>query len=340
MGCFILKRKIFARILKAQPKKNDNVFHSSTDYDNDDNKVNGFSRNDSRVADTTTRFGKAGLIGTAGLATAGAVEAGRAIHKGVKVGKDLSNLAELRHDAGFRQVVKKNMLNTGDFIDKKIGLPLGVGEKAVGLAKKGEDVFNNIEFSKLDRAQRYWDYLNKGANLNRTVLNNAEHWAELGLNKFTEATGPALTTKEEEAALKNILDKGSHSFATQAEAESFLTKLKDRLSPSEFQKIQRSINGGTAAKFTQEGKQSILNKLQHEVLSPEAKKKLATVPKSVGNAASALLHFKNAKLLAKGAVGLGSLSGVAYFHGKTLQDYRTNAVNSGRHPSPQEQSQQ
>lgn len=219
---------------------------------------NNYSQVDSNIANTTTNLGKVGLAGTALLAGGSLVEGARAGKGVVEVGKDLGELAKLRNDPTVRAEIKKLIQAGGDRVDNKLGgvVKLGLGDKAVDLVKKGEGFYNNTKFSTIDRAQKYWGFLNKGADLNRTILNNAGDWSEQGLNELKTKLGPEISDKT-----KQVIDK---------------------------------------------------------------------LPGSVRKTADSLTHFKNARALGRGALALGGVAGVAYYHGKSLQDYRTNARNGGR----------
>lgn len=304
--------------------------NNSTDDDDDDDEKDKFTNNDSIVAQNATDLGKKGLAVSGAILGAAGVEGARSAHKFYQAGKDLKELLSVARDKSLQAETAGLVRELGDRFDKYTGINTNLGEKAIATAKKAKSILDNTEFSKLDRMQRIWNYTNRASNLSRTVLNNAERWSEMAKDSALEKLNLSPLTEKENATLSKILKNGDHGFATQAESEEFLNKLKTKLSPQEFSMVQRKLENPSMVNLTKGEVAGIMDKTTKSRISEESLKRINQMPKTIGKVAKGLTHFKNAKLLGKIGVGIGGLSATAYYHGKSLQDFETNARDSKR----------
>lgn len=150
-------------------------------------------RSTPKDANAMTALGKTGLQAAGVLGTAAGVELGRGAYHASKVAKDVSKVKKLKDNKVVREQVKnlikdkaptKSIAN--DVIDK------------VRWAEK-----NAPEFSKIDKIQKSLNWWNKGSNLSRTVLNNADKYAKMGIDSYIDKHG-AKMTEEEINALRRI----------------------------------------------------------------------------------------------------------------------------------------
>ena len=107
--------------------------------------------------------------------------------KDVKEIKDLKNNKELR--ASIKNKLRNNLFLHSSGIDDKIIDKVRWVEK------------NPPKFSKIDRINKAWNYLNKGSKLSRTVLGNADTYTKLGIESLKDKHKGSLT--EEEMKLLN-----------------------------------------------------------------------------------------------------------------------------------------
>ena len=188
-----------------------------------------------RDANIMTQAGKVGLAGASGLGLMAGVEATRSAMNAPKIINDLKEIKTLKDNPYIRKEVKSQI--------KRIPYP-GASDVIVDKVRWIEK--NPPKFSKLDKIEKGWRYLNKGSKLSRTVLQNAENYSGLAV-------------------------------------EGLQNKYKGKLNEAEVNALKK-------------------------------------VPKSVGRVANSLLHFKNAKLLGRGALALGSAGGLLYLNGRSLQE--------------------
>lgn len=305
--------------------------------------ANNYTGFDSRVADITTGIGKAGLVATAGLGAATAYQGGQAIYNGIKAGKDAKKFIEaLKKDPEQMEALKKGGTElSNSFVQKLQALGIEIPKEYQQILKQvrdkaanvggqvidaGKAIYNNTNFSNYDKLVRYWGYLNKAADTNRMILNSAGNWTGMVVDGVTDKLlGGALQSPEENKAMSNILSGVGHKFETEADKNNFLKKLESNLSPEEFSKIKKGMKNGI--KFSEEEVKTIMSKIGPKI-SQKASENMKLIPKVVGRAGKALGHFKNARELAKATAGIGGAAALAYYNGKSFQDYRNNARNS------------
>lgn len=134
------------------------------------------SKSTPKDANAMTAIGKTGL-GLAGVGAAAAgVELGRGGYHAAKVAGDIGELYKLKDDKLIRSHAK-DFIKSNYIINR-----LGISDRIIDKARWAEK--NMPEFSTLDRIQKGANWWNTASNQSRTVLNNAEHYAKMGVDNY------------------------------------------------------------------------------------------------------------------------------------------------------------
>ena len=134
-----------------------------------------------------TKAGTVGLTTAGALGLAGGVEGGRALSKAPSLLRDIKDNKAIRADV-------KRRLQNNVYIHSS-----GIDDKIIDKVRWIEK--NPPKFSKIDRINKSWNFLNKGSKLSRTVLGNADTYTKLGIESLKEKHKGSLT--EEEMKLLN-----------------------------------------------------------------------------------------------------------------------------------------
>lgn len=140
-----------------------------------------------------TKAGTVGLTTAGALGLASGVEGVRSLSNAPSLMKDIKEIKDLKNNKELRASIK-NKLRNNLFLHSS-----GIDDKIIDKVRWVEK--NPPKFSKIDRINKAWNYLNKGSKLSRTVLGNADTYTKLGIESLKEKHKGSLT--EEEMKLLN-----------------------------------------------------------------------------------------------------------------------------------------
>lgn len=145
-------------------------------------------------ANIMTKAGTVGLTTAGALGLAAGIEGGRALSDAPSLLKDIKEIKALKDNKAIRADVKRRLQNN-IYLHAS-----GIDDKIIDKVRWIEK--NPPKFSKIDRINKSWNYLNKGSKLSRTVLGNADTYTKLGIESLKDKHKNSLTKEELE-----LLDK-------------------------------------------------------------------------------------------------------------------------------------
>lgn len=150
-------------------------------------------RSTPKDANTMTALGKTGLQAAGVLGTVAGVELGRGAYHAAKVAKDVSEVKKLKDNKIIREHIKEVIRDKAP--------TKGIANDVIDKVRWAEK--NAPEFSKIDKVQKGLNWWNKGSNLSRTVLDNADKYAKMSVDSYIDKHG-AKMTEEGLNALRRI----------------------------------------------------------------------------------------------------------------------------------------
>lgn len=124
-------------------------------------------------ANIMTKAGTVGLTTAGALSLAAGVEGARSLSKAPSLMKEVNELKSLKDNKAFRSEIKTR-LKANPYLNVS-----GAADEIIDKVRWAEK--HPPKFSKLDKLNKGWNFLNKGSKLSRTVLGNAETYARLGV---------------------------------------------------------------------------------------------------------------------------------------------------------------
>lgn len=151
-----------------------------------------------------TKAGTVGLTTAGVLGLASGVEGVRSLSNAPSLMKDIKEIKDLKNNKELRASIK-NKLQNNPLLHSS-----GIDDKIIDKVRWVEK--NPPKFSKIDRINKSWNYLNKGSKLSRTVLENADTYTKLGIESLKNKHKNSLTKKEIELLNKipGFVKKGSN----------------------------------------------------------------------------------------------------------------------------------
>lgn len=176
----IIKRKLFATPLEIR---------KAAEQESKSGKQKKKRKDDDlKDANFMTKAGTVGLTTAGALGLAAGVEGGRSLAMAPSLLKEVSELKGLKDNKSIRAEIK-NRIKSNPYLAAS-----GLSDEIIDKVRWAEK--HPPKFSKIDKINKGWNYLNQGSKLSRTVLGNAETYAGLGVEGLKNKYNGKLSQQE------------------------------------------------------------------------------------------------------------------------------------------------